>query len=138
MFHPDEIEIRTAKMSSNPDSKILWIEIGEINVRRLYHRMKTLRNPTVQLINYIPPTLWVKKKKLDLKLKAEKNKRPNFRYIVKLGMSDLLLLTKINGETYWEEDYIPKYLEEQELDQDLNRKRKQSPQNKPFPKRTQH
>ena len=73
MFHEEKIQIKTIKMSPNLESKIMWIEIGELNVRRLFHRMKTLRNPVVQLINYIPPELWVKKKKLEVQLKAAKN-----------------------------------------------------------------
>ena len=138
MFQEDEITIKTLKMSSRSESKVMWIEIGELNVRRLFHRMKTLRNPTVQLINYSPPELWEKKKKLDTILKAEKNVKSNFRYIVKLGKNDLLLLTKTLNETYWEEEEISRYLgsTETQTQTDSSRKRKQSPKTKPNPKRT--
>ena len=122
-------------MSVNIDSKIMWIDVGELNVRRLFHRMKNIRNPGVQLINYIPPSLWERKKKLDIKLKAEKNINSDFHYIVKVGKNDLLLLTKINGKTYWEEDDISKFTEDQDEEQDHTRKRKQSPTGKSSPKR---
>ena len=115
----------------------MWIDIGELNVRRLFHRMKNLRNPEVQLINYIPPNFWEKKKKLDIALKAVKSKRQNFLYIVKLGKRDLLLLNKINGETYWEEDEISNYLDDQVTEVDQSRKRKHSPSKKSTPKRFQ-
>ena len=39
-----------------------------------------------------------------------KAQNPNFWYIVKTGKNYLLLLTKIMGKTYWEEEEISKYL----------------------------
>ena len=135
MFHEEEIQIKTIKMSPNLESKIMWIEIGELNVRRLFHRMKTLRNPVVQLINYIPPELWVKKKKLEVQLKAAKNVNKDLCYIIKLGKTDLILLTKIVNVSYWEEDDMTKYLEPNDDIDDPARKRKQSPQHRPSPKR---
>ena len=138
MFQEDEIPIKTLKMSSRIESKVMWIDIGELNVRRLFHRMKNLRNPTVQLINYIPAELWEKMKKLDTVLKAERNVKSNFRYIVKLGKNDLTLLTKTLNETYWEEVENSRYIgsTETQTQTDSSRKRKQSPQTKPNPKRT--
>ena len=124
-------------MSSNTESKIMWIEIGEQNVRRLFHRMKTLRNPVVQLINYILPELWTKKKKLEVQLKAAKNVNKDLRYIIKLEKNDLILLTKIVNVSYWEEDDMTKYLEPNDDIDDSARKRKQSPQHRPSPKRFQ-
>ena len=65
-FHVNEILIRHIKMSQAEDSRIMWIDIGEQNVRRLFHRAASIRNPNVRLINYIPQTLWKKKKQLNL------------------------------------------------------------------------
>ena len=137
MFQEGEIEIKTLKMSTNIQSKVMWIETGELNVRRIFHRMKNLRNPAIQLINYIPPELWERKKQLDIKLKAEKNVNKDFRYIVKLGKADLCLLTKTLGKTFWEEDEISRFLDEGSRTES-NKKRRQSPQTKPPAKRSQH
>ena len=76
MFQVDEIVIKTFKMSPKYQSKVMWIDIGEYEVRRVFHREKTLRNPIVQLINYIPPELWNKKKQLEIKLTAIKKSNP--------------------------------------------------------------
>ena len=74
---------------------------------------------------------------LDIKLKEVKNLNKNFRYIIKTGINDLILLTKIVGVSYWEEEDPKKYLEGNNIEQNPSSKRKQSPQGKPTPKRFQ-
>ena len=39
-----------------------------------------------------------------------KNLNKNFRYIIKTGINDLILLTKIVGVSYWEEEDPKKYI----------------------------
>ena len=124
-------------MSANPESKIMWIQTSEMNVRRIFHRMKTLRNPIVQLVNYIPPELWNHMKVLEIQMKAAKNTNKNLRYIIKLGRTNLLLLTKVIGSSYWEEEDLCNYLDPQEALPESRRKRKQSPKSGPTPKRFQ-
>ena len=56
---------------------------------------------------------------------------------MKLGKTDLCLLTKTLNKTYWEEDEVARFLDENDSMTDPSRKRKQSPQCKPPAKRNQ-
>ena len=105
-FHEEEIQIKHIKMSNSIESKIMWIDICENNVRKIFNRAASLRNPSISLINYIPQQLWKRKKDLDRSLVEYKKDNKDFRYIVKAGKDDLLLLTKIINKTYWEETPI--------------------------------
>ena len=52
-------------MAANWTSRIMWIEIGENNVKRLQNRAMTLKNPNIQLVTYFPAQLWNKQKLLN-------------------------------------------------------------------------
>ena len=56
----------------------------------------------MRLVTYIPPELWERKVALDQLLKLERVNQPNLRTQVRLGVEDLQLYTKFNGEPLWQ------------------------------------
>ena len=109
-FQEDEISIQTLKMAANWSSKIMWIEIGETNVRRLINRSITLKNPKIQLITYFPACLWNKRKDLNDILKEKRKVTPDLRYQILVGKNDLILKTKMVGEHIWQVTPIEEFL----------------------------
>ena len=45
----EDIKITNTKLAPKPESKILWIETTESNVKKLYSRAAALKNKNVQL-----------------------------------------------------------------------------------------
>ena len=74
-FQEEEIKIFTLKMAANWTSRIMWIEIGENNVKRLQNRAMSLKNPNIQLVTYFPAQLWNKQKLLNENSKSERSKK---------------------------------------------------------------
>ena len=89
-FQKNEIVIHTLKMATNWNSNIMWIEVGESNVRRLIDRSITLKNPKIQLITYFPAQLWNKRKELNEILKERRKSVPDLRYQISVGKTDLV------------------------------------------------
>ena len=100
-FQNNEIQIQTIKMATNWSSKIMWIEIGELNVLRLQSRANTIKNPEIQLVTFFPATLWQKRKDLNEILKEHKKKVPVFRYQIFVRKNNIQLKTKMLGEYMW-------------------------------------
>ena len=88
-------------MATNWSSNIMWVEVGENNVKRLLNRANTLKNPNIQLVTFFPATLWQKRKELNEALKEERKSNPELRYKISVGKNDLILETKQRGEYIW-------------------------------------
>ena len=109
-------------MSANSKHGILWIKIGDKNrIRVLAQIGKLARNKklNIRLITKIPYQFWDRNKTLEDLCFKERERNPNLRTQIRLGKSDLELMTKFKDEIYWRSTPNEAYgqLPEAEIDQ---------------------
>ena len=105
----NEINIENAKLAPKADSKILWINTTEHNVKKLYARAAAIKNKNIQLFTYYPAELWERKIALDKNLKEARSNNANLRTQIRLGVDDLELHTKYTNENIWQITPLTEY-----------------------------
>ena len=101
-FKEGELSLNDAKMANNPYSKILWLTMDEMDVKKIYLRASQVRSKSLFTRDYTPQCVWFRKNKIIDHFK-ELRKHNNIRYQIRLGEEDLIVLTKVIGESNWSE-----------------------------------
>ena len=108
-FDHDDIKVVNAEMCRNPYSGILWIEVTEGAVKKIFQRAAKYRRKNVQLMTYFPKHLYRRKRNLDVYLRRQRQLEPRLRTQICLGQTDISLVTKYADEPYWKEINVNAY-----------------------------
>ena len=103
------IKIHDCKMSFNPDSGIMWITTDIFSIKRIFARMVQMKNPDIKVINYFPPQVWERKRKLEHLLKIARQQNPDLRTQVRMGENDISLFSKMVGEPFYKWTLLDTY-----------------------------
>lgn len=94
----------------NERTSIMWIETKNEDItNKIFYQAADIKNPDIRTMNYFPGEIFDRMKELDELCKKEKEKDTTFRYQIRLGHEDLILRTRSNGSTKWEDQPINKY-----------------------------
>ena len=93
------IPIKECKMARDPTTKILWIEVGEGNVNKIFQKAAYYKNPKVRLHRFFPHCVWERKNSLQSNLNSYLQANPkSFKYMIKPSMYNVALHIKSKGE----------------------------------------
>ena len=95
-------------MAKNPESGILWLEVGVNNVNNIFRKATSVKNLKVKLHSFFPHCVWDHKVSLQHNLFQEQKTNNKLRYIIKPGIHDITLLTR-QGSEPWQKTHIEQY-----------------------------
>ena len=81
-------------MAKNPNSTILWLEVGVNNVNNIFRKAASVKNLKVKLHSFFPHWVWDCKVSLQHNLFQEQKTNNKLRYIIKPGIHNITLLTR--------------------------------------------
>ena len=90
----------------------MWIKVGDKNRIKILSQIGRLakgKKLNIRLISKIPQQFWERSRALERNCYDERQKNPRLRTQVRLGKSDLELMTKYKEEMYWRTTPIEEY-----------------------------
>ena len=109
LMKKNEVNIVSTKMAKDHTTGILWITLSEQDVNHIFRKAARVRNSKVKLHSFFPHQVWDRKVTLQNLCLLEKKKNPDFKFLIKPGVTDLELLTKQNGDPIWIKTHLVIY-----------------------------
>ena len=97
-----EIEIKDTKMSPKRDDTV-YVAFGSVDtIKELHWRSAQIRNPAIELRNYVPPQFWSRYMHLSKKCNEYRAKNPMMKTQIRFSGTDveIMLKKKEPGEAY--------------------------------------
>ena len=100
----DTLDIVTTHRSSKKEMETVYVTFGdEQPVKAIYRRAAMCRNEEMKLVTYIPPQIYKRYAKVEEICAQKRSNDREVKTQIRLGQSDLILLTKKRGDKYWED-----------------------------------
>ena len=104
-----DIHIHSSKMAKDHTTNILWLNMEESEVMKLFKKASRVQNPKVKLHSFFPHQVWERKTTLQNLCFLERKKNPHFKFIIKPGVTDIELFTKQKGDPIWVKTNLKAY-----------------------------
>ena len=103
-FKEDDMKINKTKLSNSRKGPLMWIEVGESNVAKIFKRASLVQRGKPQkiiILSKIPKEFWSRHRSIDHNCWQARSSNKLLRTQIRLGTNDLELYTKQKNEFIW-------------------------------------